>query len=81
MKTILLSVVFLGSFLLLGSETIINEEPLIILEVPTVNHESERKEIEARCYANETSKSKQDFYIFVEKLTPKEIEAAKKIVE
>lgn len=68
---------------LLASERIVSEPqpPRQPITVPTYNHEIERLKIEANCYANETSKSKQDFIIFTLNLTEAEKQAAKKLVE
>lgn len=70
--------------LLMASERIGGETPHsapIDIKVPTYDHEAERMKIEANCYANETSKSWQDFLIFTENMTAKEIEAAKRLIE
>jgi len=71
----------LASVFLLSAETTNTNKPEPRRELTTINYEIAKKAIEARCYANETSKSKQDFLIFVENLTPQEKEVAKKLVE
>lgn len=69
--------------LLMASERIAGEspQPRTSIEVPVVDHELERMKIEANCYANETSKSKQEFLIFADNMTAEEIEAAKRLIE
>lgn len=70
--------------MLMASERIGGEPPHITpkpLKIPVVDHETERLKIEANCYANETSKSKQEFLIFADNMTESEKEAAKRLLE
>ena len=79
-KKLLIPIVLLSVFLL-SAETPKREIEPLLKEVRKVNHDIERKAIEARCYANETSKTTQEFFVFTDTLPRKDLVKLVKLIE